>query len=185
MGETILAGSLQAGSFVADDIVATVRRPEHAQAIRDRHGVEVTTDNAAACARADVVVISVKPQYMAELLDDDGVRAATAGKLVISIAAGVRVATLGAWLPAAAIVRAMPNTPCLARRGMTVLAPGPRASDEHIATAREIFAPVGRVLVLEDKHMDAVTSLNGSGPAFAYVMLESLADVAVMMGLGI
>src|SRR5687767_4362865 len=111
MGETILAGSLQAGSFVASDIVVTVRRPEHGDAIRGRHPVEVTTDNAAACERADVIVVSVKPQYMSELLDDDRLRAATAGKLVISIAAGVRVATIGAWLPSAAIVRAMPNTP--------------------------------------------------------------------------
>jgi len=183
MGETILAGSLQAGSFGIGDIVATVRRPEHGHALHERHGIEVTTDNAAACERADVIVVSVKPQYMNELLDDDRMRAATAGKLVISIAAGVRVGTLGQWLPGAAIVRAMPNTPCLARRGMTVLAPGPRATEEHIAIARELFSPVGRVLVLEDKHMDAVTSLNGSGPAFAYVMLEALADGGVMMGL--
>ena len=183
MGETILAGSLQAGSFVAADIVATVRRPEHGDAIRERHPVEVTMDNAAACERADVIVVSVKPQYMGELLDDDRLRAATAGKLVISIAAGVRVATIGKWLPAATIVRAMPNTPCLARCGMTVLAPGPRSGAEHLAIARELFAPIGRVLVLEDKLMDAVTSLNGSGPAFAYVMLEALADGGVMMGL--
>ena len=71
MGETILAGSLQAGSFVAADIIATVRRPEQGRAIATRHSVEVTTDNAAACERADVVVVSVKPQYMSELLDDD------------------------------------------------------------------------------------------------------------------
>jgi pyrroline-5-carboxylate reductase len=183
MGETILAGSLHAGSFVAADIVATVRRPEHAKAIAERHGVEVGLDSVSACEHADVIVVAVKPQYMGELLDDDRMRAVTANKLVVSISAGVRTATLGTWLPQAAIVRAMPNTPCLARKGMTVLAPGPRATDEHLAIAREVFAPIGRVLVLEDKHMDAVTSLNGSGPAFAYVMLEALADGGVMMGL--
>ncbi len=183
MGEAILAGLLQQGGFTAAQIVPTVRRAEPGERLRERYGVTVEHDNHAACSRADVVLVSVKPQYMAELLDDDRIREATRGKLVISIAAGVRLATIGGWLPEAVLVRAMPNTPCLVNRGMTVLAPGPRAGSEHLAIAREIFSSVGRVIELEDKHMDAVTGLNGSGPAFAYVMLEALADGGVMMGL--
>ena len=103
-------------------------------------------------------------------------RRALAGKLVISIAAGIRVPTLQRWLPDTAIIRAMPNTPCLIGEGMTVLAPADDVSEARRAFAREIFESVGRCLELEDKHMDAVTSLNGSGPAFAYVMLEALAE---------
>lgn len=183
MGEAILAGLLHGGSFTPAQIGATVRRAEPAERLRERYGIAVDHDNPAAAAHADIVLVSVKPQFMAELLDDDRMRAATRGKLVISIAAGVRLATIGEWLPEAVLVRAMPNTPCLVSRGMTVLAPGPRASAEHLATARGIFSTVGRVVELEDKHMDAVTSLNGSGPAFAYVMLEALADGGVMMGL--
>ena len=183
MGEAILAGLLQTGGFVPAQIVATVRRSEPAQRLRERHGIVVEHDNAMAAAQADIVLVAVKPQFMAELLDDDRMRAATRGKLLVSIAAGVGLASIGAWLPDAVLVRAMPNTPCLVNRGMTVLAPGPRAQAEHLAIAREIFSSVGRVIELEDKHMDAVTGLNGSGPAFAYVMLEALADGGVMMGL--
>ncbi len=183
MGEAILGGLLRAGVFAPADVRATVRRPEPAERLHSTYGVAAGHDNTAACAGADVILVAVKPQFMAELLDDDRMRAATAGKLVISIAAGVRLPTLGAWLPEAKLVRAMPNTPCLVSQGMTVLAPGPRAGTEEIAFARRIFAAVGRVIELEDKHMDAVTSLNGSGPAFAYVMLEALADGGVMMGL--
>jgi pyrroline-5-carboxylate reductase len=183
MGEAILTGLLHANVFTPAQIHATVRRPEPAQRLRDTYGVTTSHDNTAACAGADVVLLAVKPQFLADLLDDDRMRAATAGKLVISIAAGVRLATLGTWLPEAKLVRAMPNTPCLVSRGMTVLAPGPRAAASDLAIAQRIFAAVGRVIELEDKHMDAVTSLNGSGPAFAYVMLEALADGGVMMGL--
>lgn len=183
MGEAILGGLLGRGEIERERTHVTVRRAEPAARLQSSYGVHVGHDNAAAASAADVIVVAVKPQFLAELLDDDRMRAATAGKLVISIVAGVRVAALGRWLPQAAVVRAMPNTPCLVGKGMTVLAPGPRAEAEHIAIARSIFAPVGRVIELEDKHMDAVTSLNGSGPAFAYVMLESLADGGVMMGL--
>jgi pyrroline-5-carboxylate reductase len=183
MGEAILAGLLHTGASTPAQLVATVRRSEPAERLRERYGITVLHDNVAACAQADVIVVAVKPQFMAELLDDDRMRAATAGKLLISIAAGVRLETIGAWLPETVLVRAMPNTPCLVSRGMTVLAAGPRAGAEQLAIARGIFSAVGRVIELEDKHMDAVTGLNGSGPAFAYVMLEALADGGVMMGL--
>lgn len=183
MGEAILGGLLREKIFGPSDVIATVRRTEPAERLRATYGIEVTHDNVAACAAAEVILVALKPQYLVELLDDDRMRAAMAGKLVISIAAGVRLASLGSWLPEARLVRAMPNTPCLVSRGMTVLAPGPRAGVEEIALARRMFAAVGRVVELEDKHMDAVTSLNGSGPAFAYVMLEAMADGGVMMGL--
>jgi pyrroline-5-carboxylate reductase len=183
MGEAILAGLLHANVFAPAQIHATVRRPEPAQRLHETYGIKAGHDAAEACTGADVILLAVKPQVLPALLDDDRMRAATAGKLVISIAAGVRLATLGTWLPEAKLVRAMPNTPCLVSRGMTVLAPGPRAAASDLAIATRIFAAVGRVIELEDKHMDAVTSLNGSGPAFAYVMLEALADGGVMMGL--
>lgn len=183
VGEAIVAGLLQAGVYTPAEIIGTVRRAEPAARLRQTHGIEIGHDNVAACTRAQTVLVAVKPQFMAELLDTDAMRAATAGKLVVSVAAGVRLATLCAWLPAAKIIRAMPNTPCLVRQGMTVLAAAASAGDAELALARAIFGAVGRVLELEDKHMDAVTSLNGSGPAFAYVMLESLADGGVMMGL--
>ena len=183
MGEAILAGLLRAGELPPERIIVTARRSEVAKRLAERHGVRATTDNASACRDADLVLVAFKPQRMQDLLDDDAIRTALGGKLLVSVAAGVRLSTLASWLPQTIVVRAMPNTPCLVGEGMTVLAPGPNATAEHVATARRIFESVGRVVELEDKHMDAVTSLNGSGPAFVYVMLEALADGGVMMGL--
>jgi len=183
MGEAILGGLLRANHTGMADVVVTARRPEGAERLRKKHGVAAVTDNHVACAGATTVLVALKPQRMKTVLDDDRMREALAGKLLISVAAGIRVPTLQGWLPDTAIIRAMPNTPCLIGEGMTVLAPGDGVTAEQRAFARAVFESVGRCVELEDKHMDAVTSLNGSGPAFAYVMLESLADGGVMMGL--
>lgn len=183
MGEAILAGLLRVQRLRPRDVVVTARTADAAKRLQERHGVTALTDNLAACARATTVLVALKPQRMGDVLDDDAMRRTLAGKLVVSIAAGIRVPMLQRWLPGAAIIRAMPNTPCLIGEGMTVLAPAADVSEAQRAFARGIFESVGRCLELEDKHMDAVTSLNGSGPAFAYVMLEALADGGVMMGL--
>jgi pyrroline-5-carboxylate reductase len=103
---------------------------------------------------------------------------------VVSLAAGVRTATIEQILgDAVPVVRAMPNTPCAIACGMTVLALGARAGGTHLALAKRIFEPLGRVAELEEKHMDTVTGLSASGPAFVYVMIEALADGGVARGL--
>ena len=183
MGEDILGGLLRAGRVQPGGVVVTSRREEEARRLQGKHGVTAITDNHAACAQGTVALVALKPQRMGEVLDDDAMREALADKLVISIAAGVRIATLQRWLPRSSVIRAMPNTPCLIGEGMTVLAAGPGVDAQARSYARGIFEAVGRVVELEDKHMDAVTSLNGSGPAFAYVILEAFADGGVMMGL--
>ncbi len=183
MGEAILAGSLRSGALEPAQIVGTVRRAEKGERLQTSYGIETTTDNLEAARGADVVVAAFKPQKLQQILDDDDMRAALNGKVLISIAAGVRLETLAGWLPETVVIRAMPNTPCLVERGMTALALGPGATEADADAAKQIFASVGRVVVVEDKHMDAITSLNGSGPAFAYVMLEAMADGGVMMGL--
>lgn len=183
MGEAILAGLLRAKRIDPARVTVTARRNEDALALAHKHGVRGTIDNAMAAGSASVVVASLKPQRMRAVFDDDKMRAALADTLLVSVAAGIRLATLESWLPRTAIVRAMPNTPCLIGEGMTVLAAGSRTTPEQLSVARQIFESVGKCIELEDKHMDAVTSLNGSGPAFAYVILEALADGGVMMGL--
>lgn len=183
MGTAILAGLRRAGTLGDEQLLATVRRKDKAVALAEKLSIAVSTDNVEFARKASVVVVSLKPQRMGDLLDVDAMREALKGKLVISVAAGVRLAQLEAWLPETTLIRAMPNTPCLIGEGMTVLAAGTKAGPEHLGIAREIFEPLGKCIELEDKHMDAVTSLNGSGPAFAYVVLESLADGGVMMGL--
>ena len=188
MGEAIVRGLLRAGWLPPDHLVVTARRPEVVERLGAELGVLATSDNLAACRDAQVVLICLKPQRYAAILDRPEMREALAGKLVISIAAGVTLDKLAVWLPATALVRAMPNTPCLIGEGMTVVCrmtnkTANAASDEQLGLARRIFESVGVCTELEPKLMDAVTSLNGSGPAFVYVMLEAMADGGVMMGL--
>jgi pyrroline-5-carboxylate reductase len=183
MGEAIVRGLLRSGKLKPAQIIATDRRTEVLAALHTTHGVRTTTHNAEAGAAAQVVLLAVKPHEVAAVVNNDEMRKLLKGKLVISIAAGVRLAQLSSWLPDSAVIRAMPNTPCLIGEGMTVIARGADVSDAHAAVAMEIFRAVGRCLEAEDKLMDAVTSLNGSGPAFAYVFLEAMCDGAVRMGL--
>ena len=137
--------------------------------------------NTAAVQGADVVLLCVKPQVAMEVARE--LAGHLAGKLLVSICAGVRNAQLEAWAPGARVIRAMPNTPSVIREGMTVLSAGSRATEEDVAVATRVFETIGRARVLAEKHMDTVTGLSGSGPAFACVVLEALADGGVMMGL--
>lgn len=181
LGEAVLGGILAAGTTSKDKIVVTTRRKERAEQLAASHGVRATIDNSAAIRDAEVVLVGVKPQRARELLPT--LASDLAGKLVICTCAGVRLDQYESWIPESKVVRAMPNTPCLIREGMTVVAAGRGVTDEQLEIARAIFASAGRCLVLEEKHMDAVTGLSGSGPAFAFVVLEALADGGVMMGL--
>jgi pyrroline-5-carboxylate reductase len=183
MGEAIVGGLLRAGLLAPREVLVTARRPEVAEDLHRRHGIAATLDNLAACAAADTVLVTLKPQRIARVLQQPGVREALAGKLVISIAAGTTLGQLAAWLPGSQVIRAMPNTPCLIGEGMTVLARGPGVGDDAVAAVKRLFETVGRCLEVEDKLMDAVTGVGGSGPAFVYVMIEAIADGGVMMGL--
>jgi pyrroline-5-carboxylate reductase len=164
-------------------VFATDRRPDLVKELAARHKVRTGTDNLEAARLASVALVCLKPQHMAGALDDDAMREALAGKLVISIAAGVRLDQLARWLPGSALIRAMPNTPAVIGEGMTVLARGKHVTDAQVAVATAMFGAVGRCLEADESSMDVVTALNGSGPAFAFLVLEALADGAVMMGL--
>lgn len=188
MGQAIVAGVLRDGWLARDKLIVTARRASVAAELERTLELKATTDNLSACRAADVVLVCLKPQRYAAILDSEPMREALAGKLLISIAAGVTLDKLAQWLPDTAFIRAMPNTPSLIGEGMTILARqsgegSNAASDEQLELAMRIFKSVGDCAELEPKHMDAVTSLNGSGPAFVYVMLEAMADGGVMMGL--
>jgi pyrroline-5-carboxylate reductase len=184
MGRAILKGLLAAG-HPRRLLSASTRTRDAAARLSGELGVRVTTDNRAAAAGAGIVVVALKPMTVSGVvrsLAESGTFAP--GALVVSIAAGVRTATLEQLLgEGAPVVRAMPNTPCAIACGMTVLSPGARAGQRHLALARGIFEPLGRVVELEEKHMDTVTGLSASGPAFVYVMIEALADGGVARGL--
>jgi pyrroline-5-carboxylate reductase len=184
MGQAILGGLVAHGHPKAR-IRATTRTRAAALALTRERGVRVGTDNVAAALGADVVVLCLKPMNVVPVCRALAeARALKRGSLVISIAAGVKTdaiaASLGEGVP---ILRAMPNTPCAIGRGMTVVSRGPRATETHAALGLKLFAPLGRVLELEEKHMDTVTGLCASGPAFVFVMIEALADGGVARGL--
>lgn len=182
-------GNLLVRSFLAQGLVtpqrlrATVRRTERAQVLGRELGVEVSTDNVAATRHADVVLLCVKPQTVTATLAAIRPELGPA-KLLISVAASVPTGYIeqhvGAGVP---VVRAMPNTPCAVRSGMTGLCAGRYAEPEHLETAQALFQAVGRTVVVDERLMDAVTGLSASGPAFLYVVLESLIDGGLKVGL--
>jgi pyrroline-5-carboxylate reductase len=185
MGKAIAGGLLKSGIATRDTLRVGVRRP-HPQGVspkEDGLGL-MSLINVEAARSAGTLVLCVKPMDVPVLMD----QLREAGvldhrPLVISIAAGLSTARLSALAPGCPMVRAMPNTPCAIGRGVTVLARGPGAEDAHLALARSLFTPLGAVLELEEKHMDTVTGLSASGPAFIYMVLEAMAEGAVMRGL--
>ncbi len=183
MAEALVKGLLRAGTAKADEILCTEPRAERREEIAARYGVTVLAGNVEATEQADVVVLSVKPQTMEQLLDEIA-PAVDHRKLVISIAAGVSIAAIARKLGAGVrIVRTMPNTPALVGAGATALARGAHATDADLEQARALFQAVGTTVIVEEQHLDAVTGLSGSGPAFLFLAIEALADGGVKVGL--
>lgn len=142
--------------------------------------------NLQAVQQSDVVLLCCKPQIAHTILNEQGMKEALDGKLLISILAGVTMRQITEWvLPSTRVVRAMPNTPCKIREGMTVVSNLPPSAYEESdrAIILKIFSSIGRCRFLEEKHFDACTALSGSGPAFACIFMEAMADGGVMMGL--
>lgn len=183
MANALIAGVLRAGLYPPGRIVASDSRPEARDALHHAHGVRTSADNAAAVADAQVVVLSVKPQVFPSLLPTLA-PAIHGDQLIISIMAGVRLATIEAGLGVAArVVRAMPNTPALVGAGATALAPGALASATDMDTAEAVFDAVGLTERVEEHLLDAVTALSGSGPAYVFRMVEALVEGAEGVGL--
>jgi len=185
MGRAIAGGLIRSGKIHADRLFFFVRAKATAERLTAEIGLRCSTDNAEAAAAADIVILCVKPKDIQKAAEGLRAKGALAKKpLLISIAAGISTTFIeqivGEEVP---VLRAMPNTPCFIGKGMTVVAKGSHASDDHVSLAREIFTTLGRFIELEEKHMDTVTGLSASGPAFIYIIIESLADGGVMRGL--
>ncbi|KAI1315724.1 delta 1-pyrroline-5-carboxylate reductase [Mortierella claussenii] len=170
--------------------IACVSHEESAQKLvkaLGHHEVKVlhgAKGNVQGVTEADVVLLCTKPQVAKAVLSAPGIQEALTDKLLVSICAGVTIEQLQSWTtPTTTVIRAMPNTPCKIREGMTVLSCGPNTDIQFMNFTSKIFSTLGRCRILDEKHLDAVTALAGSGPAFACVMLEALADGGVMMGL--
>jgi pyrroline-5-carboxylate reductase len=183
MGGILLQAFLKNNLFLSEQIVATVQHPDRAQALSAQFGVEVGTSNLAAAERADVILLGVKPTQVPGVVAEIA-PALTPAKMLLSFAASVKTRAIedaaGCDL---AVIRAMPNTPAMLAAGVTALCPGRFVTAEQMATAQRIFQTVGRTVVVDEKHMDAVTGLSGSGPAFLYIIIEALAEAGVNVGL--
>lgn len=185
MGRTLAKGLVNTRTLEPSSLRALARTPAAAQAFTRDTGVPAGLRLPEVLAGAQVVVLCVKPKDVPNLAQAIARSGGLApGTLVISIAAGVSLDTLREHLGEGhPMIRAMPNTPCAIGMGMTVFAPNGSATEAHLELARALFAPLGRTLEAKEGHMDTVTGLCGSGPAFIYLVIEALADGAVMRGL--
>jgi pyrroline-5-carboxylate reductase len=181
MGETLLSAILGAGHPAAD-LVISEKREERAAELRETYGVEVT-GNAEAVSAADVVLLVVKPQDVADLLAEIA-GSVRSGTTVVSLAAGVRIDTMTAALPdGVAVFRAMPNTPALVGAGMFGVSPGPGATEEQVAAVVTLLESGGKVVVVDESSQDAVTAVSGSGPAYVFYLAEAMIAGGVEAGL--
>jgi|SRR5579859_64651 len=183
LGGILLRAYVKQGLFSAKRVTATVKHEEKAASLAKELGINVTTDNRKAARGADIVLLGVKPQVVGEVLKEIAPEL-NEETLVVSVAASVPTnyieQHIGEKVP---VVRAMPNTCSRVGSGMTGICRGTHAGVEHLETARAMFDAVGRTVVVDEKNMDAVTGLSASGPAFVYIILESLAEAGVKVGL--
>lgn len=180
MAEAIIKGLISSKSFALPGMRVSEPDPGRKKYLEEQYLISVTDNNREVITLSDIVVLAVKPQVLTKVLPEITPRA---GQLLISIAAGITLSYMEKRLPNASIVRAMPNNPALVGAGMTALAVGGKVGKEQLEKARRIFGSVGQVVEVEEKVMDAVTGLSGSGPAYVYLMIEALAEAGKKLGI--
>ena len=183
LGGILLRAYLKQGLFKPQNVTATVKHSEKAAKLAKEMGIATSTENRSAVRGADIVLLGVKPQVIGEVLQEISGEL-NPDALVISVAASVPTSYIEQRLGAkAVVVRVMPNTCSTVNCGMAGICRGASATEQHVEMARAMFDAVGRTVVVDEKNMDAVTGLSASGPAFAYIILESLAEAGVKVGL--
>lgn len=187
MGSAILAGMVGSGAK-GSDIRLTTKSQESAAELSKRFGVTAySTDyqpnaNSLAVEGAHIVLVAVKPAYVVEVLDQIK-NVIHKDALVISVAAGVKIETMQAHLPeSVSVIRAMPNTPSLIKRGVTGISSGARVSAEQLAVAVQLFESVGKCLVIPEEKIDALSTISGSGPAYVFYFMEEFIKTAISQG---
>lgn len=184
MGRTLLSGLFDSGVLSRDRAWAAASSERSCETASEQLAIPVVTDFRNRIAESGLILICVKPRQTARViaaLKEGGVRPDT---LLISIMAGVTIDQLESGLGTAnPWIRAMPNTPCIVREGITVICPGTRATPQHMARATRVFEAVGRCLPADESYFNAITALSGSGPAYQYLIMEALADAGVRVGL--
>lgn len=183
MAEAMIRGLLEARLVTADRLIASDIVEARRQHIQQRFSVQAVSEGRHVADKASILILAVKPQDMEAALK--GIAASVdQTKMIISIAAGTTIAFVADRLPAKArIIRVMPNTPALVLAGAAGVAKGEYATAQDLRIAEAIFSAMGKAVVVEEKHLDAVTGLSGSGPAYVFLFIEALTDGGVKMGL--
>lgn len=183
MGGILLQALLKEGLITSATAVGTVAHPERAKQLSSKLNIPVSTNNVSAVRKADIIFICVKPQMVGDVVKE--IRTSVTRKqLIISVAASVPTQLIENGFKAKIpVIRAMPNTPCVVEAGMTALCKGRFVDEKQVQLATSLFNVFGRTVVVDEKHMDAVTGLSASGPAYIYIILESLAEAGVKVGL--
>jgi len=182
MAEAMIKGLLS-GGFPAERIMASEPSEIRREHLEETFAIELTADNLEVIGRSEIIVLAIKPQIAAEVLEEIAGEY-SADKLIVSILAGISCATIEKYFQGAPrVVRVMPNTPALVGEGASAICRGHNASKEDLQLVRHIFESVGKVQVIDERQMDAVTGLSGSGPAYIYTVIEALADGGVREGL--
>jgi len=181
MAEAMIAGLLRKKLAKPEDITAAGPRQERGNELAKKYGIKSTTDNLSAASRADVVVLSVKPQRLSEVMK--GLKGIRSDALVLSIIAGANIKKISAGLKHKSVARSMPNTPGQIGEGITVWACSKEVNNEQQETARAILGALGDEVFVEDEsYLDMATALSGSGPAYVFLFTEALIDAGVHMG---
>lgn len=180
MGEALIRGILQAGLVQPGQIKVYDIRTSRLNELEEHYGLETVSGREELMAVADIIILAIKPQNLAEALTG---LSATRDKLIISIVAGVSLSRLAEFLGDVPMVRVVPNTPALVGEGVSALAASARVDKDALEKALAIFRSVGAAMVLPEEQLNAVTGLSGSGPAYVYMIIEALADGGVRQGL--
>lgn len=188
MGRAILSGLLAPGVSVAGGVRVTNRSAARAAELADTAGVTAfATDddpeaNRRAVEGAGIVIVAVKPAMVPDLLREIA-SSLTPGAVVVSVAAGVTIATFESLLPdSVSVVRSMPNTPAVVGKAVTGISAGTRTEPEDLALVRSLFETVGQVVEVPESQLDALSTISGSGPAYVFLLIEALTDAAVAKG---
>ena len=183
LGEALISGLLKQGDLTAADISGSVAHEASIERVKSRLGIEAGLDNRDLVRGKDLIIVAVKPQNMDKVIRELA-EVLIEGQLIISVAASVTTKYIEDRLTKAVpVVRAMPNTPATMNAGMTGLTLGKHATPQHKKEAEAIFKCVGETVFVDEQLMDGVTALSASGPAYLYVVIESLAEAGVKLGI--
>jgi len=183
MGEALLRGIVNSHLVSPECIYASDVNAKKLGILKEELGINAVNDNLGLIDNCDIILLALKPDVIKNVLSQVA-ESFCQPKWCISIAAGIGTSFIEGFLPdGVSVVRVMPNTPAMVREGMAAICPGKHANDEHLSKTKQLFEAVGKAVIIQEKLMDAVTALSGSGPAFIFLLIETLADAGVQLGL--